>query len=50
MMSWSLDEIPPEWTRWRNQWEYTHAARAVLATGALAILALSVLEETPDRL
>ncbi|MCC6589816.1 MAG: DUF1772 domain-containing protein [Bryobacterales bacterium] len=48
MLAWDLDAIPPEWTAWRKQWEYTHAARAVLVTGALAALAWSVIQETPD--
>lgn len=30
MAAWSLDAIPPYWQRWRNRWEYSHAARAVL--------------------
>ncbi len=49
MASWPLDAIPPEWTRWRDQWEYSHAARALLVTGALGALVWSVLEETPER-
>ncbi len=47
MAAWSLDAIPPEWTSWRDQWEYGHAARAVLQTAALAALVLSVIRETP---
>jgi hypothetical protein len=47
MADWSLDTIPPEWPRWRNQWEYGHAARAVLQTAALATVVISVLRETP---
>jgi hypothetical protein len=50
MSGWPLDSIPSDWTRWRDQWEYTHAARALLQMGALAALVLSVLWETPaDR-
>src|SRR5438552_17777116 len=41
MSSWPLDAIPPEWTRWRYQWEYTHAVRAILVTGALGTLVAS---------
>jgi hypothetical protein len=48
MASWPLDEIPPGWSHWRNQWEYTHAARAVLVTAALGASALAVLRETSD--
>jgi hypothetical protein len=47
--SWPVDSIPPDWTQWRDRWEYTHAARAFLVTGALAALAASVLQETPNR-
>jgi hypothetical protein len=49
MASWPLDEIPAGWTSWRNQWEYTHAARAALVLGALGALVASVLRETPER-
>jgi hypothetical protein len=49
MARWRLEEIPSGWSHWRDQWEYTHAARAVLATGALGASALAVLKETPDR-
>lgn len=41
MASWPLDAIPSGWKHWRNQWEYTHAARAFLVTGALGMLLLS---------
>ena len=41
------ETLPPEWVRLRNQWEYTHAARAVLQIIALAALVLSILVETP---
>lgn len=44
--SWPLDQIPPDWTEWRDRWEYSHAARAVLVTGALGALVCSVLQET----
>jgi hypothetical protein len=33
--------------RLRNQWEYTHAARAVLQVIALGALVLSIIVETP---
>ena len=48
MASWPLDAIPPDWTSWRDQWEYGHAARAVLLTVALGALVLSVVRETHD--
>jgi hypothetical protein len=43
MAGWPLDAIPSDWERWRDQWEYSHAARALLVTGALGALVLSVL-------
>jgi hypothetical protein len=49
MAGWPLDGIPPDWTRWRDQWEYGHAVRAILETVALAALVLSVLRETPSE-
>ena len=49
MAGWPLDAIPPEWTGWRDQWEYGHAARAVLLTVALGALVLSVVWETPQE-
>ncbi|HYO80556.1 MAG TPA: hypothetical protein VES20_04075 [Bryobacteraceae bacterium] len=48
MLRWDLDAIPPDWQNWRNQWEYSHATRAVLATGALSALVLAALRY-PDR-
>lgn len=27
---WTPASIPADWTRWRAQWEYAHAARAIL--------------------
>jgi hypothetical protein len=33
MAAWPLDQIPADWTRWRDQWEYSHAARAALVDG-----------------
>jgi hypothetical protein len=47
--SWQLDKIPSDWEQWRNQWEYAHAARAVLELVALAVLVLSVVRETPGE-
>jgi hypothetical protein len=49
MASWPLDAIPPDWSGWRDQWEYGHAARAVLQIGALAALVLSVVREAPPE-
>ena len=49
MASWPLEAIPPLWYRWRDRWEYTHAARALLVTGALAALVSSVLQSERGR-
>lgn len=39
--------LPADWMGLRNQWEYTHAARAVLQILALGALTFSILVETP---
>jgi hypothetical protein len=52
MAAWPLDAVPADWTRWRDQWEYGHAARAVLMIGALGALTISLLRNrtaTADR-
>lgn len=40
------ETLPADWTSLRNQWEYTHAARAVLQIIALGAIVFSVLIET----
>jgi hypothetical protein len=35
---WTAETIPPDWQRWRAQWEYSHATRFVLQFCALAVL------------
>jgi len=47
--TWTPDTIPADWTWWRSQWEYTHAARAILEILGLSALVLSVLVETPTQ-
>ncbi len=49
MPMWSLNAIPSDWADWRNQWEYTHALRAALVTGALGALVWSALQEVPEH-
>jgi len=44
-----LNAPTPEWTEWRNQWEYAHLARFVLQLGGFVMLLLSVLVETPRQ-
>jgi hypothetical protein len=41
------ETLPADWMRLRNQWEYTHAARAVLQIVALGALVFSILVEIP---
>jgi len=43
----TLETLPADWMELRNQWEYTHAARAVLQMIALGALVFSVLLEIP---
>ncbi|MEW6270886.1 MAG: anthrone oxygenase family protein [Thermodesulfobacteriota bacterium] len=50
--SWTT--VPPDWERLRWRWEWSHAARAVLQTAALALVVLSMLpalepDEAPDE-
>ena len=41
--SWTISSVPPDWTAFRNQWEYAHATRAVLFIIALGTLVGSLL-------
>jgi hypothetical protein len=40
------ETLPEGWMRLRDQWEYTHAARAILQIIALGALVFSILVET----
>ncbi|MDQ3763397.1 MAG: DUF1772 domain-containing protein [Actinomycetota bacterium] len=40
-----IDAPPADWTRWREQWEYGHAARFVFDLIGFSALALSVILE-----
>lgn len=42
-VTWTPEAYPPDWERWRDQWEYAHAVRAVLLILGLAALVLSAL-------
>jgi hypothetical protein len=42
------ETLPADWMALRDQWEYTHAARAVLQIVALGALLFSILAETPS--
>jgi hypothetical protein len=43
----TLATLPDNWMALRTQWEYTHAARAVLQAVAFGALAISIVAETP---
>ncbi|MGQ0642102.1 MAG: DUF1772 domain-containing protein [Gemmatimonadaceae bacterium] len=47
LLIWTADTLPQNWTDFRDQWEYTHAARAALMFVALGTLVYSVIRETP---
>jgi hypothetical protein len=36
------EEVKPEWMDLRNQWEYAHAARAILATFSFIALVIAI--------
>lgn len=40
--------MPPDWMRFRSQWEYAHSARAVIEIAGFSALVLSLLVETPE--
>ncbi len=47
--TWTDGAIPADWTRFRDQWEYAHAARFVLQLVGFGSLVVSVLAETPSE-
>jgi hypothetical protein len=47
MVNWTPESLPANFTELRDQWEYTHAARAILQIFGLGSLVLSVLAESP---
>jgi hypothetical protein len=49
MLPLTPETLPADWMRLRDQWEYSHAARAVLQVVALAALVFSILVETPTK-
>jgi hypothetical protein len=42
-LTWSEGSLPPDWSRWRAQWEYSHAVRFVLQFVAFCLLVSSTL-------
>ncbi len=49
LLIWTTETLPQNWTDFRDQWEYAHAARAVLMFVALGALVWSVLAEIPTQ-
>ncbi|MGV0103883.1 DUF1772 domain-containing protein [Nostoc sp. DSM 114160] len=47
--TWLTNRVPSNWTRYRNQWEYTHAVNALLKIIGFSSLVISVLVETAKR-
>lgn len=47
MINWTPESLPADFVELRNQWEYTHALRAILQIIGLSALVLSLLAETP---
>jgi len=45
----TADTLPSNWSALRDQWEYTHAARALLQLTGLGFLVFSVVCEIPRR-
>ncbi|HEY7568228.1 MAG TPA: DUF1772 domain-containing protein [Gemmatimonadaceae bacterium] len=48
LLTWTMDTMPQNWMDFRDQWEYTNAARAGLMFIALGALVISLIRETPD--
>lgn len=46
---WLTTPVPLDWTRYRDQWEYAHAANALIKIFGLSLLVISVLVETPKK-
>jgi energy-coupling factor transporter transmembrane protein EcfT len=46
---WLTDGVPIDWMRYRDQWEYVHAANALIKIIGLSLLVISVLVETPKQ-
>lgn len=46
MSAWTPTAVPPDWTCWRDRWEYAHTASFVLKLAGFGALLASVLIET----
>jgi hypothetical protein len=49
IFQWTPQSVSADWTRVRNQWEYSHATRFVLQLIGFGALLISVLVETPSE-
>jgi hypothetical protein len=49
MVNWAPESLPADFKELRDQWEYTHVARAILQIVGLGSLVLSALAETPTN-
>jgi hypothetical protein len=47
LLTWSFDNLPQNWTDFRDQWEYAHAARAGLMFVALATQVAAAIGSPP---
>lgn len=47
--TWLTQPVPADWTQYRNQWEYAHAAIALIKTLGLSCLVVSVLLDAPSK-
>jgi hypothetical protein len=50
MMNWTPATIPSDWAEYRLQWEYAHAARAIMQFVGFSALLISMLVETPSEI
>ena len=46
---WLINPIPSNWIQYRDQWEYAHAANALLKIIGLSFLVISILVEIPKK-
>lgn len=50
LASWVDGEVPPDWTDWRDRWEWGHAVIALVELAGFAALTGSVLADTPEEM
>jgi hypothetical protein len=50
LLTWTADTLPQNWMDFREQWEYTHSARALLMFVALGCLVAAALANNYVRL